>query len=72
MHLKEQVAQRNDLLRDQNYRRWFRKDYDSKYGLWVWHRDFFDAEIVACPDPSVIGKSFGQVGIDRGGLPPMC
>jgi N-acyl-D-aspartate/D-glutamate deacylase len=71
MHLKEQVAERNDLLRDENYRRWFRKDYDSKYSLRVWHRDFFDAEIVACPDPSVIGKSFGQVGIDRGGLHPV-
>jgi N-acyl-D-aspartate/D-glutamate deacylase len=71
MHLKEQVAERNELLRDQDYRRRFRKDYDSKYGLRVWHRDFFDAEIVACPDPSVIGKSFGQVGIDRGGLHPV-
>ncbi len=71
MHLKEQVAQRNDLLRDEAYRRRFRKDYDSKYGLRVWHRDFFDAEIVECPDPSVIGKSFGQVGIDRGGLHPV-
>ena len=68
MHLKEQVAARNDLLRDQDYRRRFRKDYDSKFGLRVWHRDFFDAEIVECPDASVIGKSFGQVGIDRGGL----
>ena len=36
-----------------------------------WHRDFFDAEIVECPDKSVIGKSFGQVGIDRGGLHPV-
>jgi N-acyl-D-aspartate/D-glutamate deacylase len=71
MHLKEQVAERNDLLRNEEYRRRFRKDYDSKYGLRVWHRDFFDAEIVDCPDPSVIGKSFGQVGIDRGGLHPV-
>ena len=71
MHLKEQVAQRNDLLREESYRRWFRKDYDSKFGLRVWHRDFFDAEIVHCPDASVIGKSFGQVGIDRGGLHPV-
>jgi N-acyl-D-aspartate/D-glutamate deacylase len=37
----------------------------------VWHRDFFDAEIVACPDESVVGKSFGQVGLDRGGLHPV-
>jgi N-acyl-D-aspartate/D-glutamate deacylase len=26
MHLKEQVAERNDLLRDEDYRRRFRKD----------------------------------------------
>jgi len=71
MHLKEQVAQRNDMLRDEQYRHWFRKDYDNKFGLRVWHRDFFDAEIVECPDESVIGKSFGQVGIDRGGLHPV-
>ncbi len=71
MHLKEQLAERNELMRDEAYRRQFRKDYDSKYGLRVWHRDFFDAEIVECPDPSVIGKSFGQVGIDRGGLHPV-
>jgi N-acyl-D-aspartate/D-glutamate deacylase len=37
----------------------------------VWHRDFFDADIVACPDESVVGKSFGQVGLDRGGLHPV-
>lgn len=71
MHLKEQVAQRDEMLRDEEYRRRFRKDYDNKFGLRVWHRDFFDAEIVECPDESVIGKSFGQVGIDRGGLHPV-
>jgi N-acyl-D-aspartate/D-glutamate deacylase len=70
LHLKEKI-ERDDLMRDQAYRRRFRKDYDNKYGLKVWHRDFFDAEIVACPDTSVIGKSFGQVGIDRGGLHPV-
>ena len=37
----------------------------------MWHRDFFDAEIVGCPDESVIGKSFGQVGRDRGGVHPV-
>ena len=70
LHLSEQV-ERNALLQDEEYRRWFRKDYDSKFGLRVWHRDFFDAEIVDCPDASVIGKSFGQVGLDRGGLHPV-
>jgi N-acyl-D-aspartate/D-glutamate deacylase len=67
LHLREQLA-RDELLRDEAYRRRFRKEYDSKFGVRVWHRDFFDAEIVDCPDVSVIGKSFGQVGLERGGL----
>ena len=70
LHLKESM-ERDELLRDEDYRRRFRKDYASKYGPRVWHRDFFDADIVDCPDRSVIGKSFGQVGIDRGGLHPV-
>jgi N-acyl-D-aspartate/D-glutamate deacylase len=65
LHLTEKVA-RDDLLRDPDYRARFRKEYESKYGPRVWHRDFFDADIVACPDETVIGKTFGQVGIDRG------
>ncbi|MCV7069687.1 amidohydrolase family protein [Mycolicibacterium rufum] len=70
LHLRDEV-ERNALLRDETYRRRFRKDYDAKFGMRVWHRDFFDAEIVDCPDASVIGKSFGQVGRDRGGLHPV-
>lgn len=70
LHLSEEVA-RNALLADEGYRRKFRKDYDSRFGPRVWHRDFFDAQIVACPDESVVGKSFGQVGLDRGGLHPV-
>jgi N-acyl-D-aspartate/D-glutamate deacylase len=70
LHLRNEV-ERNDLLRDEKYRRRFRKEYESKFGVRVWHRDFFDAEIVACPDASVVGKSFGQVGLDRGGLHPV-
>jgi N-acyl-D-aspartate/D-glutamate deacylase len=70
LHLKDEL-ERNELLRDDEYRRGFRKDYDSKFAPRAWHRDFFDAEIVACPDESVVGKSFGQVGVDRGGLHPV-
>ncbi len=65
LHLRDEV-ERNSLLRDPDYRRRFRKDYENKFGVRVWHRDFFDADIVGCPDDSVIGKSFGQVGQDRG------
>jgi N-acyl-D-aspartate/D-glutamate deacylase len=70
LHLQEKIA-RDDLMRDPDYRSRFRKDYESKYGPRVWHRDFFDAEIVECPDAGVVGKSFGQVGVERGGLHPV-
>jgi N-acyl-D-aspartate/D-glutamate deacylase len=70
LHLRDEV-ERNGLMRDEAYRRRFRKDYESKFGIRVWQRDFFDTEIVECPDASVIGKSFGEVGRDRGGLHPV-
>ncbi|MDT4916948.1 MAG: hypothetical protein QOH89_1648 [Pseudonocardiales bacterium] len=70
LHLSDAVA-RDELLRDETYRRAFRKDYENKWGPRVWHRDFFDALIVECPDATVIGKSFGQVGRERGGLHPV-
>jgi N-acyl-D-aspartate/D-glutamate deacylase len=70
LHLQDEV-ERNEMMRDEVYRRQFRKQYENKLGVRVWQRDFFDADIVECPDASVIGKSFGQVGKDRGGLHPV-
>lgn len=70
LHLKTEM-ERNELIRDEAYRREFRKDYDSRFGPRAWHRDFFDAEIVGCPDATLIGKSFGDVGVERGGLHPV-
>ncbi|MEU4810712.1 amidohydrolase family protein [Nocardia fluminea] len=71
LHLANHIDDQLHLMQDEDYRRAFRKDYDKKYGPRVWHRDFFDADIVECPDPTVIGKTFGQVGLDRGGIHPV-
>ncbi|MGN6160478.1 MAG: N-acyl-D-amino-acid deacylase family protein [Marmoricola sp.] len=57
---------RNELLADEGYRRQFRRDLNKKFGPKVWHRDLYDAEIVACPDPDVVGRSFGEVADERG------
>src|SRR6478752_2977003 len=65
LHLRDEV-ERNDLMRDEAYRRNFRKDYESKLGVRVWQRDFYDADIVACPDASVVGRTFGEVADARG------
>lgn len=65
LHLSDEL-ERNELMRDEAYRRRFRKDYENRMGVRVWQRDFYDAEIVACPDATVVGKSFGAVGDERG------
>ena len=65
LHLREEMG-RNALLQDEAYRRWFRADFEKKFTSRVWHRDFDDAEIVACPDESLVGKSIGAVARERG------
>ncbi|BBY25637.1 N-acyl-D-amino-acid deacylase family protein [Mycobacterium stomatepiae] len=63
------ALQRGRLLDDEEYRRRFREDLAKRFGPRVWNRDLADAEIVSCPDKSVIGKSFAQVGNERGITP---
>ncbi|AJK78438.1 hypothetical protein RE97_04035 [Mycobacterium avium subsp. paratuberculosis] len=66
LHLRDQL-QRNELLADTDYRRRFRREFDRvKLGPSLWHRDFYDAVIVECPDKSLIGKSFGAIADERG------
>ncbi|MAM85862.1 MAG: N-acyl-D-glutamate amidohydrolase [unclassified Hahellaceae] len=64
LHLKTEI-ERNELLADLNYRRQFRKDYEKKWGGRVWHRDFGDALISACPDETLVGRSFGSIALQR-------
>jgi N-acyl-D-aspartate/D-glutamate deacylase len=65
LHLADEL-ERNELMRDEAYRRWFRRDYEKKWTPRVWHRNFYDATIVSAPDESLTGKSFGEVADERG------
>lgn len=65
LHLQDEI-ERNELMRDEAYRGRFRDEYDNTRGLRVWQRDFHDADIVACPDESVVGRTFGAVADERG------
>lgn len=65
LHLAEEL-ERNELIKGVAYRRRFRKDYEKRWSPRVWHRDFYDAEIVDAPDVALRGKSFGQVADERG------
>jgi len=68
LNIRDEI-QRNRLLADEAYRRRFRKDIAKRFGPRVWNRDLGDAEIVSCPDTSVVGKSFAAVGDERGITP---
>ncbi|GLE58488.1 hypothetical protein NJBCHELONAE_37980 [Mycobacteroides chelonae] len=66
LHIKEQL-ERNKLMADKEYRRKFRREFAiKKHKPGLWHKDFHDAVIVECPDASLIGKTFGQIGDERG------
>ncbi len=71
LHLREEMG-RNDLLSDEAYRRWFRRDFDKRFSPRVWHRDFDDAEITECPETELVGLMIGQVARDRGLHPVDC
>jgi N-acyl-D-aspartate/D-glutamate deacylase len=65
LHLADELA-RNELLRDEAYRRSFRKDYDRRFSPRVWHRNFHDAEIVGAPEAALVGRTFGAIADERG------
>lgn len=64
LDLRSQV-ERNALLKDEKYRREFRKFYGEKLSPRVWQRDFGDAIILDCPDPTLVGKNFDEVAKAR-------
>jgi len=65
LDLKNEI-ERNELLKDESYRRQFRKFYGEKLSPRVWQRDFADATVIDCPDKSIIGKNFDEVAKERG------
>ncbi len=65
LHIEDMRA-RSELLRDPRYRRWFRRQWTSLLAPRVFHRDFRVSKIVACPDASLVGRSFAELAAARG------
>ncbi|MDD4867821.1 MAG: amidohydrolase family protein [Mycobacterium sp.] len=68
LNIRDELA-RGELLVDETYRWAFRKDLAKRFGSRVWNRDLNDAQIVACPEPALVGRSFGEVAAQRGIAP---
>ena len=65
IHLADEL-ERHELLASEDYRRRFRADYAKRFSPRVWHRDFYDAHIVSCPEADLVGMSVGEVADQRG------
>jgi N-acyl-D-aspartate/D-glutamate deacylase len=65
LHLQEPDARRR-LLLDAEYRQRFKRDWRRRFLPRMFHRDFNEARILDCPDPSVVGRSFADVARERG------
>jgi len=65
LHLAEH-ARRVDLLRDPEFRARFRRDWTDKYSPKFFHRDLNESLVLACPDASLVGKSFADIAEERG------
>lgn len=65
LHLAD-PERRAALLRDPAYRARFRRQWKRKWLPRAYHRDFNHSKILACPDAAVVGKSFAELGRERG------
>ncbi len=64
--LAKDPSKRRETLMDPAWRVSFRREMRKRFSPRVWHRDLADTEIVACPDASVVGKSFAEAAVVRG------
>ncbi len=68
LHVRD-PAERSALLRDPDFRRRFKKHWRNRLVGRAYHRDFDEPRIVACPDASVVGKTFGEIARAEGKEP---
>ena len=51
---------------DPAFRKLFKKHVNALFTKGLWHRDFSDCWVVDCPDASLIGKNFEEIGARDG------
>ncbi len=65
LHELEHAA-RVRLMDDAGFRSKFKKQWRNPFLGRAYHRDLHEAVIRACPDASLVGRSFGEVADERG------
>lgn len=64
LHVQDPAA-RAALLRDEAYRRRFRRQWGDRLHGRAYHRDLAQTEVLDCPDRSLIGRSFATIASER-------
>ena len=57
---------RSELLREAGFRTRFRSQWTDRWRGRAYHRDLAEARVVSCPDPSLDGRTFAEIGAERG------
>lgn len=65
-HQMRDAGARQLLLKDPAWQERFRREISRRLAPKVWHRDLGDARVLAAPDPTLVGKSFAEIGAARG------
>lgn len=65
LHL-ETMVERKKLFEDETYRRKFNRQWNNPFIPKVFHRNFAKATVMECPDTSLVGKTFREIGIAQG------
>jgi len=65
LHL-ETMAERRKLFADPSYRKRFNRQWNNPLLPKVFHRNFAKATVMDCPDRSLIGRTFADIGVSRG------
>ena len=65
LHL-ETMAERRKLFQEDSYRRKFNRQWNNPLIPKVFHRNFGKATVMACPNSSLVGKTFREIGVMQG------
>jgi N-acyl-D-aspartate/D-glutamate deacylase len=65
LHVKDEL-ERAELLASAEYRERFQKQWRNRLIPRAFHRNFRHSLVLACPDASIVGKSFAEIAAARG------
>ncbi len=65
LHL-ETMAERRKLFQEEGYRKKFNRQWNNPFLPKVFHRNFAKATVMECPDSSLVGKTFKEIGVSQG------